>query len=389
MQELREIVEAIKSSQAARKRSALATVVAVVGSAYRREGAKMWIDETGATIGTISGGCLEADVTETALQVMETGKAIVKPYVMDEELVWGLGLGCPGTVEIAIEPIPLHREEDPAFFQWLAAIDEGRPAVLATLLDDGHGKNETYQQGRTFIPENGLPTGNVGERAWNRMALELGRELLALQQAKAGTYAVERSDGSSARLFLDVYMPPIELMIFGAGHDALPLAKMGSQLGFSVTVVDPRPAYNSAERFPGANRLLLDPCFVADEIPIHSRTYIVIMNHHLERDRAALAHALSSCSSYIGVLGPRKRCERLLRAIEAAGHSWKAERLTYLHNPVGLDIGAETAEEIAFSIITEVLAVRNSHKGGLLRESVQIHHTFSATQSFPLRSQSL
>ncbi|WP_134687270.1 XdhC family protein [Brevibacillus migulae] len=385
MQELREIVEAIQASQAVGKRSALATVVSVVGSAYRREGAKMWIDETGCTIGTISGGCLEADVAETALQVMETGKPMIKPYVMDEDLVWGLGLGCPGTVEIAIEPIPLQQEEDPALFQWLTAIGEGRPAVLATLLDD-HMNKEMSPQRRMFIPENGLPIGNVGDRAWNRFALERGREMFARQRAKAGNYAVERPDGSAARLFLDVYMPPIELMIFGAGHDALPLARMGSQLGMSVTVVDPRPAYNTEERFPGANRLLLDPCLAADEIPIHARTYIVIMNHHLERDRAALAHALSSSSSYIGMLGPRRRCERLLRSLETTGHVWEAERLAHLHNPVGLDIGAETAEEIAFSIITEVLAIRNGHKGGLLRDTVAIHQAAAAATPFQLRS---
>ncbi len=381
MQEQVEIIEAMIKAQAARKKAALATIVGVIGSAYRREGAKMFIDEDGSTIGTISGGCLEADVAETAQQVILSGKPLRKRYVMDEELVWGLGLGCPGTVDILIEPVPGREEDSPVFFQWISALREGRPGILCTIIHEATAANESLP-GRLFIPEKGLPTGHLGEHRWNRLAMEWAQEMFTQQQPKSGSHIMNGSEGSSVQLFMDVCLPPIELMIFGAGHDAIPLARIGKQLGLSVTIVDPRPAYNTEERFPGSKLVLIDPSTAPAQLMLGSRTFVVIMNHHLERDRSALLAALHSSSPYIGMLGPRKRCERVLNALLQEGHSFTADQLAHLYNPVGLDIGAESSEEIALSIIT----IRSGHKGGLLREAGSIHH--SPAKSLLLRSQS-
>ncbi|MFY0543819.1 XdhC family protein [Brevibacillus sp. H7] len=374
MREQVDIVRAIELAQQTYRRGALATVVGVIGSAYRREGAKMFIDEEGNTAGMISGGCLEADVAEVASHVIHTGKPVRKRYVMDEELVWGLGLGCPGTVDIYIEPLPGRVLEGDVFHSWMSAIKEGRAGILCTMINQESDVYDT-PPGRLFIPEEGQPIGHLGDHRWNRQAIEWSRDLFTAQHPKSMARAVH---GSTQCVFLDAYVPPVELMIFGAGHDALPLARISQSLGFSATLVDPRQAYNTEDRFPGAKHVLLDPtCGLAEQLQIGRRTYVVIMNHHLERDKEALKLALCSRAPYVGMLGPRKRQDRIMNAILAEGILFTDDQLARLYNPIGLDIGADSPEEIALSIMAEILAVRNQHDGGFLRERGSIHQGLS------------
>lgn len=369
MQELIEIVHAIDQASSTKSKGALATVIGVIGSAYRHPGAKMFIDEKGITTGMISGGCLEHDVTQVGLQVMETASAVRKQYVMEEDLVWGLGLGCPGTVELYIEPLPKTFQEHEPLHQWLRAVQKETSGVLCTLFPTS--SEERFQQpARLFLSETGSVIGDLGHEGWNQEVLAWAREMLLLPHAKS--VSRELADGTH-HVFFDVYQPPPELMIVGAGHDAVPLGQIGASLGLTVTVIDPRPGYNTVDRFPHAKHRLLIRPHEMENVPISNRTYVVIMNHHLEKDQEALKHALRSQAPYVGLLGPRKRCERIMHSLKEQGIRFTDEELARLYNPVGINLGAETPQEIAVSIIAEILAVQRGHDGGYLRDMPTIH----------------
>lgn len=376
MREHAEIANALEQARKAGKKAALATVVRVYGSAYRREGAKMAVDEDGVTTGLISGGCLEADVAEVAKQVMESGVPALKSYAMDEEVVWGLGLGCPGTVEIYIEPVTQRRQGDSlvsaSFERWLNCLKEETAGVLCTVLAESSEHNDGAY-GRMFVSEDGASCGNLGDVCLNRRVAELAAAKFDQRAPQSETRTIALPNGKTVQVFLDVNIPPAELMIFGAGHDAIPLARLAVALGFVTKIVDPRPGYNTVSRFPQTIRIQAGPGAYADQLQIGKRTYVVVMNHHLERDCEALRHALQSHAPYIGVLGPRKRYNRLYEALKRDGIVYSEERIARIHNPIGLDIGAGTSEEIAVSIIAEILAVRSGHAGGFLRQREAIH----------------
>lgn len=366
MSENRLVMEAVHEARKAGRKAALATVVRVFGSAYRREGAKMLVDEQENITGMISGGCLEADVAETAKKVIETGRPILKTYAMDEDVVWGLGLGCPGTVEIHIE---LVSGQQPVLSAWLDCIRKEQEGILATVLPDG--KNEKVH--RLFIPKEGQPVGTLGDSRLDWQASNIALRKLSESNPKSETLIIESADQREDHVFVDVYIPPLKLMIFGAGHDAIPVARYGVSLGFDTIVIDQRSFYNSEERFPGTRRIVADTTRFAETVHIDSRTYIVVMNHHLERDQETLKFVLPSASPYIGVLGPRSRRIRMLEAIEKEGSSFENSQLQRMYSPIGLDIGAATPEEIAISILGEIVAIKNGHTGGFLQNSEYIH----------------
>ncbi|SFJ30146.1 XdhC family protein [Thermoflavimicrobium dichotomicum] len=366
------IADAIEDARRSGTQIALATVVRVTGSAYRREGAKMLVDKNKNTLGVISGGCLEQDVTEVAQQAMEEGRPVLKQYVLDEDLVWGLGLGCPGTVEVYIEPLTFAEitENDQGtksisspLDAWITCLKQEQMGVLSTILK-APSELHISLGSRLFIPEHGDPIGSLDHDELNRKVLELAREKFKSLNPKSETCSVRLSSGESIDIFLDVNVSPTELIIFGAGHDAIPLSSFSLQLGFKTTVVDPRPAYATHERFPRANIILADSGSLQERVHIGSRTYVVIMNHHLERDRACLSFALNFNTPYIGVLGPRSRCMKLLENVD---------QFVHVYNPVGLDIGAESSEEVAISILAEILAIRNNCSGGFLHGRLKIH----------------
>ncbi|RST61562.1 XdhC family protein [Siminovitchia terrae] len=365
MTENEKIIQAIVETREKSIGAALATVVRVYGSAYRREGAKMLIDENENRVGMVSGGCLETDVAEVAKQVISSGVPTLKTYDMDEDLVWGLGLGCPGTVDIYIEPIPQH--EDPAFDLWLSTIKDEQPCVLATILQEGGSG------ARVFIPKKGAPVGAFSDSIVQAKAITIAHQKMNEKNPKSFSQPFAEENGNELDIFIEVYTPPSNLVIFGAGHDAIPVAKYAVSLGWKTTVVDPRPFYNSEERFPGAERLLSDTSKFKEEVKVSSHTYVIVMNHHIDRDRETLKFVMPSPAPYIGILGPRKRRVRMLEAIREEGVQFTEKQLQRMHSPIGLDIGSETPEEIAISIMAEIIAVQKGHAGGFLQDSKMIH----------------
>jgi xanthine/CO dehydrogenase XdhC/CoxF family maturation factor len=349
--ETRQVLEAAREAWARGRRVALATVVRVFGSAYRREGAKMLAHEDGSATCMISGGCLEPEVVEVAKGVIATGSPRLVRYDLDEDVMWGLGLGCGGAVEVYIEPL----EEGSLLARWLELQAEGESAVLVTPLEGG--------EGRLLLREDGPPQGALAPSELARAAHEAAASLLAESSPRAHMRAVE-----GAQVFFDVSVPPPELVVFGAGHDAIPLVAQAQTLGMRATVVDARPAYATPDRFPGARIVLAHPQEFPERVRLTRHSYVVIMNHHLQRDQACLAYVLDSPAPYIGMLGPRSRFEKLLDALAREGRQVGPQDLERVRSPVGLDIGAEAPEEVAVSILAEVLAVQRGFPGGPLRQ---------------------
>jgi xanthine dehydrogenase accessory factor len=357
--ETEDILEAIREARRTGQRAALATVVRVQGSAYRREGARMLIREDGALTCMLSGGCLEPEVAEVARRVLARNQPVLRHYDLAEDVVWGLGLGCGGTVDVYIEPLPLVAVGDaPLLTRWLDTLERGDTAVLATLMPAGVL--------RLFVPEQGPTEGSFGSPELLTAVEEVARGIMASGAPRAESRVLDTSTGA-VDVFFDVSTPPPELVIFGAGHDAIPVVRQMVDLGWRVTVVDARPAFTIETRFPGAGLVLSAPEeFGALVPPMGARTAVLVMNHHLERDQASLAFALASEAGWIGVLGPRARYLKLLEGMRAAGVAVDQPQLARVRNPVGLDIGAESADEVALAIAAALIAERRGFKGGLL-----------------------
>ena len=347
--EARALLTALDAALVRGQGAALATVVGVRGSAYRREGTKMLVLDDASQVCMLSGGCLEAEVVEVALEAIRTGAVSVTHYDLSEDATWGLGIGCGGSVDVRVERID---PDDSVLQAWLDVLRQGELAALVMPLDRAE---------KVLVWPGGRVLGQLSDPDLQAEALTLARERLSQREPRAAT--VQTARGTA--LFMDVGTPPPALVIYGAGHDALPLAAQAHALGYSVQVIDPRPAYLTASRFPGAHLHDLAP----DELhrfEMPAGAQVIIMNHHLERDRLCLAHALRSAAAYVGVLGPRSRAEDLLSALADESQTFSPEELSRLRAPVGLHIGAEAPEEVALSILAELMAWRRGYSGGFL-----------------------
>lgn len=336
-------------------RAAAATIVRVHGSAYRREGTRMLVRADGTYECALSGGCLEPAVAEAAARVLDTGTPALVSYDLADDSVWGLNIGCSGAVDIRIERI----EDDPVTLAWHEALRTGQGAVLVTHLSEGTG--------RRLVRLAGHPVGSLGAPGLDAAADALGQARLSARRARSSIVAVD-----GVELFVDVNAAPTPLVIFGAGHDAVPLARQAWMLGFAVTVVDPRQAYLRPDLFTGA-RLILSWGEPGDAV-LGPETFAVVMHHHVERDRLALRACLDAEAAYIGVLGPRARYERLLADLAAEGWQPPDAARARVHSPAGLALGGETPDEVALSILAEIVAVREGFSGRFLNgTSASLH----------------
>jgi xanthine/CO dehydrogenase XdhC/CoxF family maturation factor len=309
----------------------------------------------------LSGGCLEPAVADAAQRVLVTGEPVIIDYNLAEDSVFGLGIGCTGEVDIRIQRV----DRDAVTEAWLNELHRGTPAVLVTILTGGSGQ---------LLVSPGAVVGSLGREDLDLEAVRLARARLAGEP----TSGVEWIDG--LEVFFEAALPAPELILFGAGHDAPPVASLAWTLGFAVTVVDVREAFLTEQRFPNATLVLADFDRLADAIHPSAHSYVLVMDHHLERDRQSLRRAFESDAPYIGLLGPLSRRRRLLADLAAEGYSPSAGALARLHGPVGLSVGAETPEEVAVSILAEILAVRRGFAGGFLSgTSASLHRADAAT----------
>ena len=345
------------------KMTALATVVSVEGSSYRRPGARMLITESGETAGVLSGGCLERDVCERAQKVMRLGTPVVVRYdtTNKADIVWGLGLGCNGIVEVLIEPANTERVD--GVMQLLAECAErDAPGAIATVFHID-GDIGTTIGARALLYPDGTIDGDFPPLIFDD-----------LREATSSCVRRYEVAGGYIDVFIEVVQPRVRLVVFGAGPDVLPIIDLAKMLSWHATVVDTSARVSSRERFSNADDVLLcRPENVMLQVSLSERACVVVMTHNYLHDVELVGQLLPLPLRYLGCLGPRQRTERLLNEV-----SGDTRYLHRLHAPVGLDIGAETAEEIALSIVSEIKAVVSERSGAQLRERVGSIHGWSS-----------
>lgn len=335
----------------------LGTVIATEGSTYRKPGAMMLIAADDSYCGLISGGCLEADLAAHARSVFGDGQTREVCYDMShgDDFAWGLGLGCDGVIHLMLQR--LDGGDGCGFLATLDAAwqdrDEGLLSLVTSSTDPaypagdfalrcGNGGNAGKAE---LVPERYTSAGLVFS-AGHDMSRRYWRERIA-------------TDAGQVDVLLIPFTPPPAVLICGAGIDAVPVARLATEMGWNCTVVDHRPGFARADRFPAACRIqLLQPAELAETIPLGRVDAAVLMSHNLGHDRAYLSQVVGAGVAYIGLLGPRARRDRLLGEI-GASH-------VHVHGPAGLDIGAEMPESIALAIVAEIHAFLNRRDGSML-----------------------
>ena len=331
MSEINAVLEAAADFRARGERFALATVVAVRGSSYRRPGARLLVPESGIPVGLISGGCLEEEAARLAREALRLDAPVLVTvdHSGEGDELWGLGLGCRGVIDLLAEPPDLAAQT----LEALGAARQGRATYLLTGLD-GERRVLTEQEADA-----------LGERA--AMAVAHGRPTII------------------GEAVLDPILPPLHLVVCGAGPDAGPLVAAGLRHGWRVSVVDPRRSLLRSDRFPGAVLHDSEPTQAAEAVAAGEWTAVVLMSHDYLRDAAFLSGFVGRRVRYLGVLGPRDRTDRLLGELQVP--LTDADRAA-LHAPAGLDLGADGAEEVATAIVAEILATLRGRGGSPLRE---------------------
>lgn len=363
MKELKDILARFSS---ARSRAVLATVVKTQGSTYRRPGARMLIEEDGQTVGLVSGGCLDSDLLEHARDVLKTNTAKIVGYdsTSDVDSIWGLGLGCPGRVLVLLEP------SDSTECQRVMDFIESRlnshsVGVIATVI-----RSESMHLAK--VPSRALITASdilANEISHEQLKDDIIRDARSALTVRQSTHRIYEHADASVELFFEVIHPPTSLMIFGAGPDAVPVCRLASELGWDITVIDHRSAFARKEHFPDAAAVVLTEVGrMPERVFPTPETVALIMTHNYSHDAFYLKHLLQSPIRYIGLLGPTTKSNMIFQKLRQEGFSLTEEQIARVYTPVGLDIGAETPEEIALAIISEIQSVMSNRRGGFLRE---------------------
>ncbi len=365
MKELQKIREVYHRIDFSRRKAALATVVRVEGSSYRRPGARMLMTDDGHWEGAISGGCLEGDALRKARQVILDGKPMLVTYdtMNDDANSLGVGLGCNGIIDVLIEPIHPADENNPVR-RLEKLVSERITGVCATVIRTA-GVAEVEVGSRWLWTEDQTTESVPSHFISGALLTDMTAAYIS---RKSGTQQYLFPSGA-IEVFVEVIRPEISLIIFGGGYDAIPVAKLAREQGWHVTVTDDCVAHLAPKRFPTADAVIhADRKAILDKITINDRTAALLMSHNYKYDLAVFETLLSTSVPYIGLLGPRKRFEKMLEELDKQGFSYPSESLQRVHSPVGLDIGAETPDEIALAIISEITAFFNKRTGAFLKD---------------------
>ncbi len=358
MSELFEHIDTLKKTE---PRVALATLVNTRGTTPRKEGAKMLVGEGGRVLGSVTiGGCVDAQVIEESADVLGGNAPRLLELNLGDEEAWEIGLTCGGTVEVFVEPVVLDRPGDPtlAYYEQARSYAEtGRRAVIVTRLDgDDRGA-------KLLLRDDGTQEGTLGNPDVTARLLTEARE--ALRAGKSRTVVLD-----DARAFAEIFAPPSTLVIVGAGHVTMPLVALARTLEFRTVVIDGRPRFATRERFPDVDDLQVGiPSELVRRAPLIATTALVLVAHDYKYDVPVLEHALTTPVGYIGLLGSSRRGAAILNLLRENGVDEAA--LERVRVPIGLDLGAQSAPEIALSIVAEILMVQRSATGLAISDKVR------------------
>lgn len=367
--EVRDILAAFKIAKQQGRQTALATIVHVEGSSYRRPGARMLVEDTGKITGAISGGCLEGDALTKALLAInqQQNKLVTYNTLLEDDLEFGVQLGCNGIVHILFEPIDPEQKNNPIELLEKCFLQR-KDAVVVTMfsLKNFHG----FQPGTCYFfnEENNFSTIN-NKALEDEISKAAG---VCFNQKKS----IQQLCGNEEfTAFVELMHPPISLNIIGAGNDAFPLVDIATVLGWDINVIDGRITHANRQRFSTVNKIIVGTSTeVIPQLEIDERSVFVLMTHNYNYDLKILPFLLQSTTIYVGILGPKKRQEKLLIKLEEEKYNFTKQQLSIIYGPTGLDIGAEAPEEIALSVLAEIKSVMASRQGISLRESSDLIH---------------
>jgi xanthine dehydrogenase accessory factor len=323
---------------------ALATVVQTWGSSPRQAGAKMALTPAGRMAGSVSGGCVEGAVFEAGVQSLKSGRPELLHFGVADETAWEVGLACGGSIDVFVQPL-----DDGFYAAARAALEAEKPFAVVTVV----AADTPDLLGRALLVDDSGP-------AWGQLGGGLDTDAIEAAQralAEGRSQRVALAQGVDA--FIEAVLPPPTLVVVGGVHITIALVRLAQALGYRTVVVDPRKAFGSQERFAHADRLIQAwPDEALRQVPLTRSTAIAMLTHDPKLDDPALKIALPSPAFYVGALGSRntqaKRRQRLL------AEGLTEAQLDRLHGPIGLDLNAGTPEEIALSIMAEIVATRNA-----------------------------
>ena len=377
MKEISEIINAYDKAVLDGKSTALATVVHVDGSSYRRPGARMLVDDEGFLTGAISGGCLEGDALRKAMLALSQQKTKLVTYDTsnEDDMTIGIQLGCAGIIQVLFEPINSSSPYNPIELI-RESISRRQHAVLLTLFNLDN-KNQEQRGTCLLLQEDGILRGDIQHQDFQDALVNDMKDVLQSGKSIFKSY-VDQHQSNTA--FIEFMQPAVSLVIVGAGNDAIPMMQIANTLGWDIRVVDGRNSHAKPEKFQTACQVLVSkPEEVLGQLPIDDRTAFVMMTHNYNYDIAMLKALLPMDIPYIGMLGPKKKTARMLKEIQDAGLKIDDKMLEKVYGPTGLELGAETPEEIALSITAEILSVMNGTPGGQLKRKNDVIHSRSGT----------
>lgn len=360
MKEINDIVWAFDEALIAEKKTALATVVHVSGSSYRRPGARMLVTEDGNITGAISGGCLEGDALRKAVLAITQGKKklIVYNTLDEDDAKLGIQLGCNGIVSILFEP--LDRENCIPIKILRNAIVNRIPSVIIT----GYSINNGEHVG-TFLLDDSL----IIEQQTLR---NLSDQVLI---NRISSHSELTLNDNKQKIFFEYFTPAVSLIIVGAGNDVMPLVGMAKLVGWVVTMVDGRLSHANRQRFPSVKKIIVGkPYEIIDQLVFDNRTAVVLMTHNYNYDIEMLGLLKNKSLHYIGLLGPAAKRERMLEELSEKRIFFTKNEKENIYGPTGLNIGAETSAEIALSICSEIMAVLEQKNPSHLKKKQEPIH---------------
>ncbi len=352
------IEEAVKLSKEGQP-CVLATVVRTKGSTPQKAGAMLLVRQDGTGVGTLGGGCVEGDIWFAAKEILrQHGGPEFKDYYLNEDIAARDGLVCGGTMYFYLEPLWEPQDFSSIGSELVAAYEGGDAVGLATVVNVAEGSGSSVSLGaKLLLRLDGTVVGTLGDTTLDEQAIEAARKVAEVGNTESFTTS------TGAEIFVEGFTTPPTLVMVGGGHVGKATADLAHSLGYRVYVVDDRPEFCNKERFPNAEETVVTPYGKwADHVSINVNSFIVVATRGHRFDDMALESALGSKARYIGLLGSRRKTIMIYRRLIEQGTS--VERLRDVHAPIGLDIGGLTPEELAVSIMSEIIMVRRGGKGG-------------------------
>jgi xanthine dehydrogenase accessory factor len=351
---------------------AVATVVAVSGSAPRQPGAALAVDSQGTAIGSVSGGCVEGAVYELCAQALQDGESVLERFGYSDEDAFAVGLTCGGVIDILVTPVRLDAPGRKVLAAALSAAARGEAAAVARVAE---GPAELLGRALLVLPDGSYEGGLGGHPELDRTAV--GETRAMLDAGRTGTLVIGESGsycGHALTLLVESSVPPPRMIVFGAVDFAAALVRTGKFLGYHVTVCDARPVFATRVRFPEADEIVVDwPHRYLERTETDGRTVLCVLTHDAKFDIPLLELALRLPVAFVGAMGSRRTHEDRNRRLRESGVT--ELELTRLHSPIGLDLGARTPEETALSIAAEIVAARRGGTGvPLTGAHTPIHH---------------